>query len=130
MATALSILQGYNNAILQALSESELQSALDLVEHEVSSYAYGNLTNQARASLAAHDLICEASTASASDNGQTIAEKQVGKRRVRYSSYYQQASSRIDPRSDEGLDRTIYGQRFKRVRNQVSIGFFSSGSGP
>lgn len=130
MASALSILQGFNNQTLQALSAPELQAALDLVESEVSSYAYGKTTNQARANLAAHDLICEAGTASSSDNGQTIAEKQVGKRRVRYSSYYQQASSKVDPRSDEGLDRTIYGQRFKRLRSQVSIGFFTSGTGP
>lgn len=126
--SALTIIQGFNNATLQALSESELNAALALAAFEVSVGAYGNMADHAIACLAAHDLICEAGTASAFDNGQTIAEKQVGKRRVRYSSYYQQASSRIDPRSDEGLDRTIYGQRFKRMRSQVSIGCVSAGT--
>lgn len=126
--SALTILQGFNNATIAALSESELNAALALAAFEVAEAAYGDMTNHAIASLAAHDLICEAGTASASDNGQTIAEKQVGKRRVRYSSYYQQASSKVDPRSDEGLDRTIYGQRFKRMRNQVAVGCVSAGT--
>jgi hypothetical protein len=126
--SALTIIQGFNNVTLQALSDSELSAALALAALEVAEGAYGAMADHAVANLAAHDLICEAGTASASDNGQTIAEKQIGKMRVRYSSYYQQASSKADPRTDEGLDRTIYGQRFKRMRNQVAVGCVSAGT--
>lgn len=128
--SALQILQSFNNTALQALSTSALQMAVDLASSEVSSAAYGtgNLRNKAIANLAAHNLLSEDATSSSNNGGQQVVEKQIGKRRIKYSGATRTSQGNLDPNSDEGLQNTIYGQRFMRIRNSVAVGMMTSGS--
>lgn len=128
MSTALQIMKGVNNAVIAAKTDEELNEVIELAKPEVSAKAFGALYNKALASLAIHDLLVEEASSSATSGGQTVSERQVGKRRVKYGGSTQQSSQNFDPRSDEGLSRTIYGQRFMRLRSQVAVGFVSSGT--
>ena len=125
--TPLQILQGYNNTALQALTTEQLTAAIELATPEVARAAYGNLWAAQVADLAAHDLISEIDMASPGSGGssQPVAEVAVGKRRVRYSTVT--TTYTLDPRSDEGLQRTIYGQRFIRRRAQCAVGGLTTG---
>lgn len=129
MATALSILQGFNNDYLQGLSEGALTTALEAAWEEVSVDAYGATANRAAACLAAHDLLMEniANSSSSGASGQAlqVLEKQVGKRREKYAA--SSSASSTGTYSDSELDQTLYGQRFKRLRSQVSFGMCSTG---
>ena len=126
--TPLQILQGYSNVTLQGLDEPALQAAIDSAALECSRAAYGSMWPHQVADLAAHDLLSEAFTSGSGGgdgSGQAVSERAIGKRRVRYGQAG--ATYIIDPRSDEGLQRTIYGQRFMRRRSQVSISALTTG---
>lgn len=127
MTTPLLILQGYNNAGLQALTEQQLQTAIAMATPEVSRDAYGQMWAFQVADLAAHDLVSEISAESGggSGAGQPVAERATGKRRVKYATV--STSYTLDPRSDEGLQTTIYGKRFVRRRSQVAISGLTTG---
>jgi len=127
MASPLTILQGYNNAALQALSEGELSGAVSMAQLEVDAPAYGPMWAYQVADLAAHDLLSEiqADSGGSAGGGQTISEVTVGKRRVKYGS--SGAVYQVDPRSDEGLQLTMYGRRFLRRRRQVSLSMLTTG---
>lgn len=129
MATALSILQGFNNTYLQTLDESALTEALNAAWEEIHVGTYGTIANRAAANLAAHDLLMEniANSSSSGASGQAlqVLEQEDGDVRVKYAASSAPAS---DPRSDVGLDQTFYGQRFKRLRSSVSFGMGSTGS--
>ncbi len=128
--TPLQILQGFNNAALQALTTEQLTAAIELATPEVAKAAYGVMWAAQVADLAAHDLVSEIDASGASSGGgggtgQPIAEVAVGKRRVRYSTVT--TTYTLDPRSDEGLQRTVYGQRFIRRRAQCAVGGLTTG---
>lgn len=128
MSSALQIMKGINNAVIAAKTDEELSELIELAKPEVSAKAYGSLYSKALANLAAHDLLVEEASSSATSGGQTVVERQVGKRRVKYGGAVQQSNQNLDPRSDEGLSRTVYGQRFMRMRSQVAVGFVSTGT--
>jgi hypothetical protein len=131
MTAAIDYLNAITNATIQARS-SEFETLIDMVKPEVSLKAYGKLYQQQIADLVAHDILTEAAEASDPSGGQAggnaVSEIVVGPRRIKYGS--QSSSRNVDPRSDEGLNRTMYGRRFLRRRSECSIGFFSTGTCP
>jgi hypothetical protein len=128
MATALSLLSGFNNATIQALTSDQLQAAIDLVRPEVAKAPYGSLYEPQVADLAAHDLLMEAAAAAssgaASGQVQTLKRKKVGPREEEYGS--SSSSSSSDGRSEEDLGRSFYGQRFLRRKSSTIVGIITS----
>ena len=130
MATALGYLQGFNNAVLQALTDDQRSAAIAMAASEVSREAYGDQYAMQLADLAAHDLLLEAAAASSTGSGSgqssQISEMQDGDVRVKYATSTANSSSGAAAMSDDALARTFYGQRFLRRRAATVIGFTTS----
>lgn len=127
--TALAILKANSNPAIAGKTDDELNVAIQLARPEVSKAAYGGLYQQALAYLVAHDLVMEKqadanSTGAAA--GQVLVERQIGKRREKYSGSVGQGQGDVDPRSDEGLQGTSFGKKFMRLRNQVAVGWVTN----
>ena len=88
MASALSILQGFNNAYLQSLTDDQRRNALALAWLEVDREAYGNNANAAAANLAAHELLMENAASSVSSGGMALQlqERKVGPRTEKFTT--------------------------------------------
>lgn len=124
MASALSILQGFNNSYLQSLTDDQRNSALSKAWLEVDREAFGGTANAAAANLAAHDLIVEnlAGSSSSGSSGQflQLSERKVGPRTEKFTTM--DFSNSGSGRSDSDLSRTVYGQRFMRYRDGSVVG--------
>lgn len=127
MATALALLQTFNNSVLRALTPEQLQTAINTVRSEVSQEAYGSLYEAQVADLAAHDLIMEkaaddTSQTPGSSSGQALTVKRykVGPREVEYA--VGSSSGGGSDRSDEDLGQSFYGKRFLRRRDSTVVG--------
>lgn len=133
MASALSYLQGFNNTYLQGLSSDSLTAAIEIAALEVAPEAFGTTYALAVANLAAHNLLMEkAANDSGGGAGVIVGElrrRKVGPREEEYASTSGATSGKAQTSSDE-FDRTVYGKRFKRLRDAVSFGMFSTGSPP
>lgn len=132
MSTALTLLQGFNNDYLQTLTTDQLNAALDMAWLEIEPSVYGTTANAAAANLAAHELLMENIASSAASGGQSgqalpLVERRLGKRTEKYGSGGSSSGSSGSDSDDPGLEQTIYGQRFKRMRKAVSIGTFVTG---
>lgn len=115
MSTALEILKGFNNSTLQAMTDDQLQTAINLAFLEIHKPTYKTLANPAAANLAAHNILMEANAGS---GGRQVSRKKVGPRE---EEYFSGGST-----GGEDFNRTIFGVRFMRYRDQVTVGFASS----
>ncbi|PIQ26195.1 hypothetical protein COW36_06810 [bacterium (Candidatus Blackallbacteria) CG17_big_fil_post_rev_8_21_14_2_50_48_46] len=129
MPTALSYIKSFNNATLQAMSDSALQAAIDIAMLDIHSATYGTTADIAAANLAAHNILIETSTSAASSGGAlagAVLEKELDGARIKYAA--PSGGSSGSSGSSDPLEGTIYGKRFKQYRDNVSIGTFSTGS--